>query len=331
LFWPLQALPAGPSAFLRAGTNVWIDADPGCGGRFYEDVDDCWALFFVLAQAGKYSGSSAPALQIQGVSSVFGNTDGQAAWQHASHWLALLQRHHPDLPRPALHKGRAVPVSQSAQSTPAETALIDALSKAPDHSLVFLMLGPVSNLAAVLKAKPALVRKVRRIIMLGGQSRETPHWLPVNGRLAMRDYNVIKDPLAMQWLLDTQLPIDFVPVQAAFGHWFKSEDLRPLAQRSAALRWLDQKSHAWERFWRIGFGTPGYPPFDLLAAALLVAPQRFECQSQDALMGSFPTMWGRKAGLLLMQPIATSAQRPVYRRCELRDGRALDFIGLSVQ
>ena len=30
------------------GLDVWIDADPACGLRAIDDVDDCWALLYAL-------------------------------------------------------------------------------------------------------------------------------------------------------------------------------------------------------------------------------------------------------------------------------------------
>ncbi len=297
--------------------QYWVDFDPGCSGSFYEDVDDCWAFLYFLSRSP---------IALAGVSTVFGNTSGELAFRNARRWLLQVQQSHPDVALPDLHRGRSLPVNLSGEMTPAESALQTRLARSPDQSMTLILLGPASNAASILKTQPKLVKKVRRIVMLGGQFRGDAHWIPVNGRLRMRDYNVMKDPLAVQWLLDTGIPIDFIPVTAAFPHLLNAEKLTDSGLRGAAFEWLKKESLSWERFWRWGFGMDGFPAFDLLAAALVLEPEKFTCKRYDAVMGRFPNWVGQAPGLLFVSTPENTNSGALYQRCELTRGKALDLL-----
>ncbi len=318
------AVSAQPAPRSATVPDVWVDADPGCGGAFYADVDDCWALFHAWAMGGE---------RIAGISTVFGNVSGSDAARFARGWMQQLSAAHPLKKMPAIHEGRAQALVNaphpSSSGEAALAAFLDGFALTPaSGGATLLMLGPVSNLASVLQQKPARATVIRRVIMLGGQPPGMSHWLAVNGRLRMRDYNVFKDPQAMAVVLKAGVAIDFVPVQAAFGYWLNADRLRTEVSGQPALQWLTDVGMAWERFWRWGFATPGYPPFDLLASGLLFQPERFFCTEVNARMAMFPSITGDAPGLELAPP-APSQPRAAdsrHRRCRLASGDAVDLI-----
>ncbi len=299
------------------GLQYWVDFDPGCSGSFYEDVDDCWAFLYFLGRSP---------IALTGVSTVFGNTSGEDAFRNARRWLHQIKQSSPQVALPDLYRGRSLPVDLSGEMTPAESALQFRLERSPDQSMTLILMGPVSNAASILKTQPKLVKKVRRIVMLGGQFRGDAHWIPVNGRLRMRDYNVMKDPLAVQWLLETGIPIDFIPVTAAFPHLLNAEKLASSGLRGPAFEWLKKESLSWERFWRWGFNMEGYPAFDLLAAALVLEPEKFTCKRYGAVMGTLPNWVGQAPSLLFVSTPANINSVSPYQRCELTRGKALDLL-----
>ena len=60
---PIQAAQTGSGRI-----PVWIDTDPSCGEGLGHDVDDCLALIQAL---------NSPEIEIVGIGTVFGNTDGK--------------------------------------------------------------------------------------------------------------------------------------------------------------------------------------------------------------------------------------------------------------
>ncbi len=74
------------------------------------------------------------------------------------------------------------------------------------HSLTVVALGPLTNLAAVLREKPDVLTKVGQIIVMGGAI-----WCPGNiSRWA--EFNFYRDPAAAATVLSAGLPLTVVPL-----------------------------------------------------------------------------------------------------------------------
>ncbi len=102
----------------------------------------------------------------------------------------------------------------------ARTALAQALEAGP---LAILALGPLTNLATLLRDRPDLRDNVMRIVAVVGR-RRGHLFHPVEGGTApsvfghgpvFRDFNFAKDPEAAIALLDMRLPLTLVPYEAA--------------------------------------------------------------------------------------------------------------------
>jgi inosine-uridine nucleoside N-ribohydrolase len=148
--------------------RVIIDTDPG--------IDDTAAIFLGLA-AG---------LEVEAVTTVFGNTDVEQCTRNA---LAILEAAgRPDIPvcrgaaRPLLREptyARAihgqnglgdvalpVPAQVPAAAGAVET-LIDHVLRTPGEITV-VALGPLTNVALALAAEPRVAHAVRQIVLMGG-------------------------------------------------------------------------------------------------------------------------------------------------------------------
>ncbi|MDR7481267.1 MAG: nucleoside hydrolase [Armatimonadota bacterium] len=148
--------------------RVIIDTDPG--------IDDTAAIFLGLA-AG---------LQVEAVTTVFGNTDVEHCTRNALVVLEAAGR--PDIP---VHPGAAGPLireptygraihgenglgdievpapAQAPAPGGAVEAIIQRVLQAPGE-ITLLALGPLTNVALALAAEPRLARAVRRIVVMGG-------------------------------------------------------------------------------------------------------------------------------------------------------------------
>jgi len=148
--------------------RVIIDTDPG--------IDDTAAIFLGLA-AG---------LEVEAVTTVFGNTDVEQCTRNA---LAILEAAgRPDIPvcpgaaRPllreptyarAIHEQNglgdvALPVpAQVPAAAGAVETLIDYVLRTPGEITV-VALGPLTNVALALAAEPRVAHAVRQIVLMGG-------------------------------------------------------------------------------------------------------------------------------------------------------------------
>ncbi len=300
---PLQG-NAGPMAQAR---RIWIDTDPACGTGSTRDPDDCLALLLLLRT---------DEVQVAGVSSVFGNAE-LAETDATLH--ALLDALRADGEHaPAAWRGCAVALDDSPcpADTPAVQALARALQEAP---LTVLALGPLTNIATLLQARPELASRIVRVVAVMGRrpghrfhpstaghtapSGATPMLLG-HGPL-FRDLNFVLDRSAARSTLAAQVPLTLVPYDAARAVLLVPRDLERLRTQDGAARWVAQRSAAWLRFWQSQVGVEGFMPFDLVAAAQLIVPARFDCPSVQAWVGRDPLL-----GVLDRAPALLVAQAP---------------------
>src|SRR5687767_1766905 len=136
---PLRFEP--PAARRDFPHRIWIDTDAACGHSARTDPDDCLAIA-LLAGARDF--------EIAGISTVAGNAPLEAAERTTRELAARLSA---DLGRPlAVHTGHR--------------GLEAALEGGP---LTVVALGPLTNVAAVLDARPDLRPRVARIIAVMGR------------------------------------------------------------------------------------------------------------------------------------------------------------------
>ncbi|MGQ9650994.1 MAG: nucleoside hydrolase [Phycisphaerae bacterium] len=84
--------------------------------------------------------------------------------------------------------------------------LYERLANHHGHSLTVVALGPLTNLAAVLREKPEVLIKVGQIIVMGGAI-----WCPGN-ITRWAEFNFYRDPAAAAAVLSAGLPLTAVPL-----------------------------------------------------------------------------------------------------------------------
>ena len=308
----LQHLPRAQASVKSA--RVWIDADAACGTCKRREPDDCLALLSL---------ASARHVDIAGISTVFGNAPVSEADRVTR---ALVQQIGTYAGRPVSVSlpvfkgcGAAAPKClEAGGSLDAQAGLRQALQRG---RLDVVALGPLTNLAGLLAREPALGSRIGRVIAVMGrrpghrfhpsENRATGAMLFGHGPI-FRDLNAVLDPQAMAVVLASGVPVVMVPYTAARQVLMTGSDLDRVALTNPAAGWVAERSRAWLEFWRSEAGLDGFFPFDLMAAAYLRDPSRFECARVTAWVGDdalLPWFGGGPALLVARAAAASSAPR----------------------
>lgn len=249
--------------------RLWIDTDIG------SDVDDALALAYALRH---------PAIELVGVSTVFGDVELRREIAERLLLLAGVRdlEVHAGLGKPLTtgrvglmfgHEGRGLLDQPQPRPTtpenPDETdrvaRLAGAIEKAsPD---VLLAIGPLTNVAAVLRAGSRLPRLAimggkTEDVLLPGMIEQIPEW------------NWYCDPEAVAEVLAAaheRLPL-LVPAEVSFGTRLHDEDLQRLSGGDELSRMLAVLAGIWLGFLRERSGgqEPHVALHDPLTAAVLV-------------------------------------------------------------
>ncbi len=280
---PLDMVQGGPE--VATSRRIWIDTDAACGASPTSDPDDCLAIILL---------ANADALEIAGISTVFGNATLDITDTTTRTLVAMLDR--PDHASIIVHRGSSAPNTTGTHpSDLAYAALQRALAEGP---LTILALGPLTNVAAALKDRPDLQRNVARLVAVMGH-RPGHIFHPSEGSSGgmlfghgpvFRDLNFTKDPAAAAAVLAMRMPVTLVPYDVARQVILGEADLERMANTPVG-QWVASRARGWLKFWREDIGMNGFHPFDLLAAAYVLDPRLFNCAAARAWIGPDQQLW----------------------------------------
>lgn len=203
---------------------VVIDTDPG--------IDDAVAILLAL---------KSPEFDIRGVTTVAGNIGIATTTRNAGRILALAGR--PDIPviagapSPLSRKGFdtadihggdglggvAFPEPLAAPCDDAVHWMAELLDAEPPGSVDLLALGPLTNIALLLRDHPDAARRAGRVVAMGGAIRE-------RGNIGPRsEFNMAADPEAAAIVLGAGLSLVLVPLDV-------TRKVRATRAYTAALR-----------------------------------------------------------------------------------------------
>ena len=217
-----------------------------CGTGQRRDPDDCLALLS-LASAGQ--------VDIAGISTVFGNAPVDVTDQVMRALVLELGTYAGKPVSTALPVfkgcGAAAPrCLKDGGSLDAQAALRQALQRGP---LDAVMLGPLTNLAAVLLAEPALASRITRVIAVMGRrpghrfhpsgNRATGAMLFGHGPI-FPDLNAVLDTHAVSIVLASGIPMVLFPYTAARQVSMTDGDLDRVTRIGPAGRWVAERSRA---------------------------------------------------------------------------------------
>lgn len=251
---------------------IIIDCDPG--------QDDALMLFLAL---------NAPELEVKGIVAVAGNVPLAATSLNICMLAQLCGRM--DVP---LFAGCDRPMQRplvtaeyvhgktgidgfelfqpkvSVQPQQGVDFIISALQQSPDQGLTIVATGPLTNIATAIEKAPDIVKKIKRIVVMGGALFEGGNITP------SAEFNVYVDPHAWDVVLKCGRPI------IAFGldvtHKVMTNKARVKAIRAidnpvaeAAADMLDY----FDRYDSAKYGSEGAPLHDPCTIAYLIKPELF--------------------------------------------------------
>ena len=131
-----------------------------------------------------------------------------------------------------------------------------------DGPVRFVALGPLTNLAALLPARPA----VSEVVLVGGNRTSRgrfPPWWP-------HEFNLTKDPEATRAVFASDLPLTVVPLDVARRLRIGPGELEALSGELGDF--LRCHAARWARRSLLIRGSRRFPVFDLAAAAYAIDP-----------------------------------------------------------
>ena len=174
--------------------------------------------------------------------------------------------------------GRSLPLARSSLAEGhAVQALKDYLSAPARTPATLLALGPLTNIAALLRAYPETAGQIGTLVWMGGSAGPGNH-------TAAAEFNAAVDPEAVQLVLDHGVPLRMVGLDACRQvrvHAQDAHDLRTLGTPRAEL--LADLLLGYVRIAKPDGSLP-MSLYDPTAAAALVAPEGMQWRAGHLVM-----------------------------------------------
>jgi len=257
---------------IAAERKVWIDSDPACGMGKTKDVDDCLAI--IAAIRSSY-------LNVVGLSTVYGNIPLYEASATGRNLMSTIRDLEPDSSIPPVYNGAGEPLSEGSVVPQAVRMLEIALSEQP---MTILALGPMTNIAILLKKRPELADRITEIVAVAGQRPGQVFKVGSTPILHFHDLNVRMDVEAFDKVLRSGVPLRLIPFEVGMQAVVTRADLVALKTNGKLDGWVGERSTEWLDFWEGTLGASGFSPFDTMAVVYLTNPDLFSCDTISAKM-----------------------------------------------
>jgi inosine-uridine nucleoside N-ribohydrolase len=184
---------------------------------------------------------------------------------------------------------------------PSDRLIVEMVQEYPDE-LTIICMGPLTTLQSALHREPGLLRRVRRVIILGGAWRE-----PGNATLAA-EFHFYCDPEAAREVLHVGLPITLVPLDVMRKIIFSPADLLELPAATCRVsRFLRHILPFGIRATSNLYGIEGFHLKDVLGIATLILPHAVTTRS---IYVDVETRGEITRGMSLFDPRVHGANRP---------------------
>ena len=264
--------------------RILIDTDPG--------VDDAYAILLAMRS---------PELCVEAITTVCGNVSVKQATQNLFTILGSL-----DLDEfPMIAQGEAAPLVKplvnaahvhgddglgntsqlrdtdgNLRYSPANTTLssmsgvdliLETAAQYPDE-LIIVALGPLTNLAKAIRKDAAKMRRLQKIIVMGGVFED------YGNVTTTAEFNIFVDPHAAQEVFQFGVPIHIFPLDATHQVVLTGERLRAEIESrdDKVSHFLWDATQACMEFYRQHVGFWGFHIHDALPIAALTSPDYFE-------------------------------------------------------
>lgn len=250
------------STFAQTPTQprrIWFDTDQmiGMKDKTPREVDDAIALIMALQHPDK--------VELVGISTITYANYGYDVTQKLLTWYNKT--------------GKTIPVyrgSDTAKDVGTENdatrALADALRK---EKLPILAIGPVTNVATVVKNHPELVSQIEEVVVCAGRTPGLP-FRPGLEKLTVRDYNFEMDPEAFRILFDAGVRVVLSGYECSVYMLLGKTDIEFLDNKTEADQWVYDQLRPWQQFNQKLFGVDGFVPWDTTPLGYLTHPNYFK-------------------------------------------------------
>jgi purine nucleosidase len=149
--------------------------------------------------------------------------------------------------------------------------IVETLLREPAGSVTLCTLGPLTNIALAMVKAPAIIRRIRRIVLMGGAYFEVGNITPA------AEFNIYVDPEAADVVMRSGVDVVMLPLDVTHQVLATRERINALkANANAASNAVVQMLEFSERFDREKYGWPGAPLHDPCVIAYLLKPDLFQ-------------------------------------------------------
>ncbi|ARK13554.2 nucleoside hydrolase [Fibrella sp. ES10-3-2-2] len=268
---PLQSLaqstlgtsqkPTQPiSQTLAQPRRIWLDTDIMVGmpdKRGAREVDDAITIMMALRHADK--------VHLVGISTVTYADYGYNVTQKLLGWYNKT--------------GRKIPVYRGSDTlhdigreTDASRAMAAALRR---ERMPILAIGPMTNVATVLKNHPELAKQIEEVVVCAGRTPGLP-FRPGLELVTVGDYNFEMDPEAFRVLFNSGVKVVLSGYECSVYTFLGRTDLDFLARGSEGDKWLSKTLRPWQLLNKNVFGVDGFVPWDTTPLGYLTHPTYFK-------------------------------------------------------
>ncbi|MBC3783741.1 nucleoside hydrolase [Spirosoma utsteinense] len=238
--------------------RVWLDTDImiGMKDETPREVDDAIALIMALDQPDK--------IELVGISTI---TYASYAYEVTRKLLTWYNK-----------TGKVIPVyrgSDTANDAGTENEATRALANAlRAEKMPILAIGPVTNIATVVKNHPELVSQIEEVVVCAGRTPGLP-FKPGLETLSVGDYNFEMDPESFRILFDAGLNIVLSGYECSIYTFLGKTDVDFLNNTNESDKWLYDQLRPWQQFNEKLFGVDGFVPWDTTPLGYLTHPDYF--------------------------------------------------------
>ncbi|MGI6661747.1 MAG: nucleoside hydrolase [Bacillota bacterium] len=248
----------------NAKIPVIIDCDPG--------IDDAVALALAFG-CGK--------LDVLGVTTVAGNTTGENTYRNARRFLSFIGADvevargadkpilRPLITAPDVHGKAGLGGLSGAEDsgmddddrdTSGRSALDLITETLLNHGekVTLVPVGPLTNIAIALLARPEIKHKIERIVLMGGAALE-------GNRTPAAEFNIIADPEAARIVFESGVPITMVGLDVTHKALIYPDEIEALRKHGRIGMAIAELMDFYGVFYRKRF--EGNPVHDALAVA----------------------------------------------------------------
>jgi purine nucleosidase len=237
-----------------------LDTDIG------DDIDDAFALALAL---------KSPELRILGITTAFGDTELRAR---------LVDRYLHAVGRDDIPVAAGVPTPHNNVFTQAAYAqqwsagvhadgvnfLLSQIRAHPGE-VTLIAIGPLTNIQEAIKRDPAMFRKLKRVVLMGGSIYRGYDGRNGERRPPDAEWNINRDPAGAQALLAAGVPVFMMPLDSTQVHLETTEREAIFAHGSPLTDQLTLLYHQWKA------GSDGHPDaptlFDPVAVTYAIHPE----------------------------------------------------------